>query len=66
MNIKPKLLLLFTLLAILPIVIVGALSYHNAKEALVQQQIDSLEAVVDSRISDITHVVQLRVEQARQ
>jgi two-component system, LuxR family, sensor kinase FixL len=66
MNIRFQLILFFVLLAIIPLSIIGAMSYYNAKEALVQKQVESLEAIVQSRISHINHLNQRRFEQVRQ
>ena len=66
MIIKNKLLLLFLFIAIFPLTVIGYYSYNNAKNALIDRQITSLESIVDSRISDINLLTQLRYEQARQ
>ncbi len=66
MKIKSKLILLFVALAIVPLIIIGTLSYFNAKQAMMEQQLESLEAMVHLRILDIERMTQLRFEQTRQ
>lgn len=63
---KTKLIVMFLLISIIPISIIGYLSCMSGRIALKKQALASLEAVVDSRINDITHLVQLRLEQAKE
>ncbi len=66
MNFKWKLLLLFTVLAFLPLSIFGLLSYKNAKSTIEQKNLESLESIVESRLFDISMLTELRLEQTRQ
>jgi two-component system, LuxR family, sensor kinase FixL len=66
MNIRLQLILFFVLLAIIPLSIIGTMSYYNAKDTLFQIQYESLDAIVQSRISHINHLNQRRFEQSRQ
>lgn len=65
LNLYKKLLLSFLLVAIIPISIVGGLSYFNGRETILDQQTSSLAAIVDSRVFDIELLIKLRSEQAR-
>jgi|GEM_PF-710336 two-component system, LuxR family, sensor kinase FixL len=66
MNIRFQLILFFVLLAIIPLSMIGTMSYYNAKEALFQKQYKSLDAIVQSRVYHINHLNQRRFEQSRQ
>ncbi len=65
MKIRYKLYILFLLLAVVPLAVIGYISYVNAKQAILQQQRASLESIVESRVFDVEILIELRKEQAR-
>ncbi|MGR3303465.1 MAG: ATP-binding protein [Candidatus Scalindua sp.] len=64
-SLRTKLTALFLVISIVPMCIVGYISYDNARASLEKQSFASLEAIVNSCVSDITHLIQLRLEQAK-
>ncbi|MFQ5713563.1 MAG: HAMP domain-containing protein [Candidatus Scalinduaceae bacterium] len=65
-SLRTKLIVLFLVVSIVPVGIVGYISYDSARANLKKQAFASLEAVTNSRVSDITHLIQLRQEQAKE
>ena len=63
---QTKLITLFLLVSLTPLLLVGYISFYNAKEALLEQQTASLQAITESRESDILHLILLREEQAKE
>jgi two-component system, LuxR family, sensor kinase FixL len=64
MKIRYKLYVLFLLLAVVPLAVIGYISYTNAKDAIFQQQSASLQSIVESRVFDVELLIELRKEQA--
>ncbi len=65
-SLKNKLVCLFLLVSIIPLSIIGYVSYRYARITLEKHALASLEAIVNSRVSDITHLIQLRQEQVKE
>jgi HAMP domain-containing protein len=65
MKIRYKLYILLLLLAVVPLAVVGYISYVNAKDAILEQQTTSLQSIVESRVFDVEILIELRKEQAR-
>jgi len=66
MKIKKRLVILFLPIALVPLLIVGIFGFIKTQNSLENQILSGLESVTDSRIADITHLVQLRQEQCKE
>jgi hypothetical protein len=62
-NLKTKLITLFLLLSIIPIVAIGALSYNSGKRTISKLTIESLNAIASSREEHILTLLELRIQQ---
>ncbi len=59
-----QLLAAIVLIALLPLVFITFLGYKNTKDAAIDEYLDNLHAVNESRVANINHLVHLRMEQA--
>jgi len=63
-NLRTKLITLFLLLSIIPIVVIGIISYSSGKATISKMAIDNLTATADSREQHIITLLTLRIQQA--
>jgi len=56
----------FLIVSLVPVILVGTLSYRSGRTALIEKTFEELQAVGNSRVSDINHLIQLRHEQAKE
>jgi hypothetical protein len=63
-NLRTKLITLFLILSLVPIIAIGALSYISGKATISKITIDSMNAVVKSREMHIITLLELRLQQA--
>ncbi|MEQ9286061.1 MAG: response regulator [Cyclobacteriaceae bacterium] len=66
MQIKHKLILLFSVISFLPLMIIGFISFNNGKTAIENLALNGLQAVIKSRKSEISRYLQLRQEMCRE
>lgn len=66
MQIKHKLILLFSVISFLPLMIIGYISFNNGKTAIENLALNGLQAVINSRKSEISRYLQLRQEMCRE
>jgi len=65
LKIGQKLVIIFLMISVLPLVAISTFVYHYTKSELQQKTIAALQAVTDSRAAHINHSIQLRQEQAK-
>ncbi|MCX5665655.1 MAG: methyl-accepting chemotaxis protein [Candidatus Omnitrophica bacterium] len=62
-NLRTKLITLFLVLSLVPIILIGALSYNSGKTTITKLTINSLDAVAESREKHIETLLGLRLQQ---
>ncbi len=65
-KLSAKLLVTFLAVGVIPASVIGLLALNKSSNGLKKQALASLQAVGNSRVSDITHLIQLRHEQAKE